>query len=342
MYILQVLFVVVSFALPFIVIVLAMKKYIPFLINRGMLVKDVHKLNETLVPSPAGPLIFLSFLVGELFAYLVTFSIVPLIILATGAVAFLIGIYDDLFILGGVIKPILLVLASIPIVIGEFLYKQVYVPRLYFPLVGSIGEHFTIYTILVILSIPVVSNAFNMMDSFNGEISSFSTITSATIIASTAIKAVFFETYSFYHLIYSLPLLAVSFGFYLYNKYPSKVFDGDSGSLFFGSVFACLAIVNGVELSAVVAIIPAILNSFYILSSLRGFVERRSVKVRPTYLGKDGLLYTSNETGSPNTLVKMILLEKPMNEAEIVKKINSLTLFSCFLSLLTSILTWVL
>ena len=39
-------------------------------------------------------------------------------------------------------------------------------------------------------------------------------------------------------------------------------------------------------MAAMIAIVPAILNSFYTLSSVRGFVERRKMPTRPTYIGR--------------------------------------------------------
>ena len=56
----------------------------------------------------------------------------------------------------------------------------------------------------------------------------------------------------------------------------------------FGALFATLAIMGGVEIAALVAAIPAVLNSYYILSSIRGFVEHKKMAARPTYLGEDG------------------------------------------------------
>ena len=48
-------------------------------------------------------------------------------------------------------------------------------------------------------------------------------------------------------------------------------------------MFVILSIVGGVEIAALVALIPAVLNSYYILSSVRGLVERKQMAARPTY-----------------------------------------------------------
>ncbi len=138
-----------------------------------------------------------------------------------------------------------------------------------------------------------------------------------------------------------LPLVAIAAGFFVFNRYPSKAFDGNSGSLMLGTMFASLAITGGVEIAAIIAIVPAILNSFYTLSSARGFIERRKMAARPTRLGEDGKMYASLERSSPNTLIRLILLSGPLEERDLVKNVLILTAVACLLSSAISILTWV-
>jgi UDP-N-acetylglucosamine--dolichyl-phosphate N-acetylglucosaminephosphotransferase len=140
----------------------------------------------------------------------------------------------------------------------------------------------------------------------------------------------------------ALPLIAVSLSFHIFNRHPSKIFDGDSGSLAFGATYGAIAILGGVEFAAIIAVIPAILNSFYIISSVRNLIEHSQMKARPTYMGDDGKLYANNQDGAPSTLIRIILLDGPLEEREIVKRIYQLTFFSCILSVITSIMTWVL
>ena len=109
----------------------------------------------------------------------------------------------------------------------------------------------------------------------------------------------------------------------------------------FGALFAGLAITGGIEVAAMIAIVPAILNSFYTLSSVRGFVERRKMVSRPTYIGTDGLLHASTEGDAPNTLVRLVLLASPLSERDLVKNIVALTAIACLFSVAISVLTWV-
>ncbi len=329
------------FAVPLVFIILGMPPYLGFLKGKGRMADDVHKQPPTKVPSPAGPVIFVAAAAGEFVVFLTFGTLVPVAILGAAALAFAIGLYDDVGVLGARTKPLLLILASSPLLVSVVYQANLYEPKLFFPILGATGEHFSIYTLLVVAAFPVVANAFNMMDSFNGEISSFAFMASLALTVGVLLHAYATPGFSLARAAAALPLLAVAAGFHVYNRHPSRAFDGNSGSLVFGSMFAANAITGGVEIAAIIAILPSILNSFYVLSSLRGFVERRKMGARPTYMTGDGLLHASEEPSAPSTLVRLILLSGPLSEKELVKNIIQLTAVACLLSILTSVFTWV-
>ncbi len=321
------------------IVIIGMPAFIRRLTRSGRVVDDVHKSPPTRVASPAGPLLFVGLLAGELAAYLTFGSLIPVAIMGAAAIAFAIGFADDLYVLGGLTKPLLLLLAGLPLVALVFLEPDLYTSSLNLPILGPTSEHFTIYTALVVVSFPIVANAFNMMDSFNGQVSGFTILTTMALLFAVVLKTVYTPGFTTGHLASVLPLLAVAIGLFVFNRFPSKVFDGDSGALMFGAVYAGLAVTSGVEIAAVIAIVPSILNSFYILSSVRGVVERRRMRGRPTYIGEDGRLYASTERDAPATLVRMFLFDGPMTEQELVRSIIALTLISCILSVITALLT---
>jgi UDP-N-acetylglucosamine--dolichyl-phosphate N-acetylglucosaminephosphotransferase len=330
-----------SFIAPFLVMLACTPPYLKFLVRRGRTVDDVHKQPATKVPSPVGPLIFAAAAAGEIIAYLTYGTLVPLAVLGAATLAFAIGLYDDLSVLGGKAKPLLLLFAVVPILAALVFQSNLFEPRLFFPILGATGEHFTIYILLVVVAFPIVANAFNMLDAFNGEISGFTLFVSLALMAGVILHSLAAPGFSLARLAATLPLVAVSAGFYVFNRYPSRGFDGNSGSLVFGTMFAALAITGGVEIAAIIAILPSILNSFYILASLRGFVERRHMGSRPTYMTEDGKLHASESPTAPSTLVRLVLLPGPLSEKELVKNILLLTSVTCLLSIVTSILTWV-
>jgi UDP-N-acetylmuramyl pentapeptide phosphotransferase/UDP-N-acetylglucosamine-1-phosphate transferase len=330
-----------SFLVPFVFLVLAFPPFLGFLTRIGRVSDDAHKTPPRKVPEPAGPILFAAALVGELVAAAVFRSLIPIALIAAAGVAFAIGLADDIYVLGGKTKPLLLLLAGGTFVAFVALRPDLYSPVLTFPLLGDTSPHFIIYTALAVVAFPVVANAFNMMDAFNGEISWFTLLTSLALLVGVVLHMAFTSGFSMARVASVLPLVAVAGAFLIYNRYPSRAFDGDSGSLMFGAMFAGLAITSGIEVAAMIAIVPAILNSFYTLSSVKGFVERRRMTSRPTYIGTDGLLHASTEKDAPNTLVRLVLLASPLSEKDLVKSIVALTAVACVFSIVISVLTWV-
>jgi len=331
-----------SFVVPFVMILVGLPPFLRFLSRKGRLLDDVHKNPPSKVPGPAGPLLFLAALIGELVVAIGFRSPVPVAVTLGATVAFGVGLWDDLYVLGGKTKPVLLLLAGLAFVGLVLFGSDLYSSAISFPILGDVNPHLTIYTALAIVAFPVVANAFNMMDGFNGEISWFTLLTSLALLFGATLHYAETAGFNLARVASTLPLVAVASGFLIFNRFPSRAFDGDSGSLMFGAMFAGLAITSGVEIAAMIAIVPAILNSFYTLSSVRGFVERRRMAVRPTYIGDDGLLHASLEQEAPSTLVRLLLLDGPLSEKDLVASITYLTLLACLFSVAISVLTWVI
>jgi len=228
----------------------------------------------------------------------------------------------------GLMKPTLLILASLPILL---LVTYDFHPM--FPIFGSVRLSI-IYPILVLFAVPIVSNATIMIDVLNGVLSGFMVITTIPLIFALVLR-------SEYHiLIATLPLIASSFAFYLFHRYPSRIFPGDSGSLALGAMFCAIAIVGRVEIVAIISILPALLNSFFILSSIKGLIEHRNIKTRPTTILPDSRLAASREPSAPATLVRMMLIDGPLSEQKVVLNIFKLSAFSAFLAIITAFATW--
>ncbi len=333
---------ILAFGVPAVLVLLLTPRYIRFLKAKGRTTNDAHKGGDVRVPTPAGPLLIASIIAGEVVAWLFYGSVVPLVLVVVTLSAGLIGLYDDLRGLGGATKPALLAMVGFFVVLAEHFYPSVYDPTVYFPLFTRTGTHFIIFGIIVVASIPVASNAFNMLDAFNGEISGFTAIVSGALVIAILLRCYEMQDTSAGTLAIALPLLAVSLSFYYFNRYPSRIFDGDSGSLSFGAMYVIISIVGGVEIAALVALIPAVLNSYYILSSVRGLVERKQMAARPTFLGDDMKLHASLEPRAPTTLARMILLGGALDEQSLVGRILAITAYAAFLSVVTSAMTWLL
>jgi len=138
--------------------------------------------------------------------------------------------------------------------------------------------------------------------------------------------------------IVSLPLGFVSLAFYKYHKIPSKIFPGDSGALTFGAMYGAIAIVGGVEIIAAVALLPAIINSFLFLSSVKRIVEHREIKGKPVGHTDDFRLKANDDKTAPVTLVRLILAGGPLSEKQVGFTIFKLGIFSGILAIISAFL----
>ena len=292
---------------------------------RGITGKDVHKLAKNDVPEMCGLAIIFGLVVGVLACIVVFPSAVRTMTAFIGTIlmAGAIGVIDDLHPLGARSKPVLTALASIPIIA-----LRAYVPFPEIPLVGTVRLTI-VYPLLIPIAIAVTSNSINMMDVMNGAMPG--------TVAIIAIIATGILLFSGNVQIGSLAaiLFAAMLGFYYFNRFPSKVFSGDTGSLSVGAAVGALAILGRLEAVLVVALIPHIMNAFYGLASVRGLRERREILQRPTRLLDNGLLEASNEKGAPVTLTRLILASGPLGEKQIVRAMMILTAVSSMLAILT-------
>src|ERR671923_264543 len=94
------------------------------------------------------------------------------------------------------------------------------------------------------------------------------------------------------------------------------------------------------EIIGVIALLPAVMNSFLFLSSVKRIVEHRQVKSRPTVLTEDFKLAASSESSAPITLLRLILTGGPLSETKIVDQIFVLAAFSAVLSFVSILIQY--
>jgi UDP-N-acetylglucosamine--dolichyl-phosphate N-acetylglucosaminephosphotransferase len=175
----------------------------------------------------------------------------------------------------------------------------------------------------------VTSNAVNMMDPFNGVMAGSSSIITLTLLVSAMIIG------NENALILCSILLGVILAFYYYNRYPSRVFSGDVGSLSVGAALGAIAVLGRLEVVAVVAFMPQIMNAFYGLSTIGRLYERREV-ARPTRLMEDGRMRARADPRAPLTLARFILARGPLKEREVAFVFMALSVISGCLALITA------
>ncbi len=139
-----------------------------------------------------------------------------------------------------------------------------------------------LYIPFVMFIVVGVVNAVNLTDGLDGLASSI-----------TAVVALFFALVSYIVFektgvsVFAMALLGGLLGFLWYNKYPAKVFMGDTGSLFLGSAVALMAI----DLKMPI---------YLILVGFVYFAETLSVIIQTTYFK-----YTKKKYGEGRRIFKM-------------------------------------
>ncbi|MGI9565820.1 MAG: MraY family glycosyltransferase [Nitrosopumilus sp.] len=316
----------ISCVTAFFVVFMITPPLIKFLEKRKFTVKDVNKKQNVMVARPGGISIIAGIISSEfvLYAFLQMNEILAIVI--TTVAAFLIGYVDDRKVMAGWFKPVALAVAAIPIIV-----LGTYDSDLAFPLFGIVQIPI-LYVALIVLMITITGNTINSIDVLNGVASGF------MVIASFTLSICLFIVENYEIAIVSLPLGFVSLAFYRYHQIPSRIFPGDSGALALGAMYGAIAIAGGVEIVAAVALLPAVINSFLFLSSVKRIAEHREIKGRPVEHTADFRLKATDDETSSVTLVRLILAGGPLSEKQIGFEIFKLTVFSGILAILTAFL----
>jgi UDP-GlcNAc:undecaprenyl-phosphate GlcNAc-1-phosphate transferase len=310
--------------------------------SKNMAVLDYHKADRPKIPRPGGPAILLSILIGEAILFVLSGSYAILALIFATSISGLIGLVDDLKTLGGIAKPALLLVAGLPILVIQYAIpnSKVFSPTFYLPFFTKPAHIPLIYPLLVVVAIPVVTNTINTIDVLNGVVSGFILIACIPVSLDIYLRVLGGITEPII-LLAMFPILAGTGAFFLFHRYPSKIFPGDSGAITLGAAYGTMAMIGGAELVAVVAILPAILNSFFFLSSVKRLMEHRQIKNLPTIGLPDGRVISSDDPKAPITLMRMIVSRSAKAENEIANDILKLSLFCALLAGVTAMLTWI-
>ena len=100
-------------------------------------------------------------------------------------------------------------------------------------------------------------------------------------------------------------------------------------------MYGVIAIIGGVEIIAAIALLPAVINSFLFLSSVKRVVEHRQIK-NPTKLTPDFKLMTTDDKTAPVTLVRLILAGGPLTEKQVGLAIFKLAICSGALAIISA------
>jgi len=142
-------------------------------------------------------------------------------------------------------------------------------------------------------------------------------------------------------LLITITVIAVLIPFFLYNRYPAKIFPGDIGTLSLGAVFACIALLGSLEVAVFCALLIHIINSFYVLRSLKGFIESSEIQENQNdiILLENDRIKASNQKNSALTLPRLILAKGPLTEPALVKQFYVISIICGFFSIIAITVT---
>jgi UDP-N-acetylglucosamine--dolichyl-phosphate N-acetylglucosaminephosphotransferase len=315
-------------AIVFLFTMILMPPLIRKLRKMGITGTDYHKVAKPEIPEMGGIGILTTIMVGTILA----FTLIPttriailsaMLMIATGA---LIGLIDDIWTLGPKIKPLLSVLACWPL----FLFN-IYTPYPVIPIIGG-TRLTTIYPLLILVGTAMAANSVNMLDVLNGAMPSTCIPVALALLVCSLVLG------STNGMVLSAILASSLIGYYRFNKFPARVFSGDVGSFTVGTTIATIAVIGRLEVVAVIAMIPFVMNSFHSLASIGRLFERRQIRQRPTYLLRDARIAANPDPKAPLTLTRIIVANTPLRENEVVKVFLVLSTFSSILAIMTAIL----
>ncbi len=293
----------------------------------GLTGVDLHKLEKPIIPKTGGLAIIVGVAVAVvLYGFLGGDLVLVLAFLLPLLTAGLIGFVED--VRGEInpkLKPLLLIIP------GAFLLVLgAYVPRPVLPFIGG-TRLYRIYPVMVLAAYPVVCNAVNSLDVLNGSMA----FTSLPFFMVSGIIA--YLRGDGFILTMSLVMLAALLSFLFYNNYPSKVFAGNSGSLAVGASIASIAIIGRIEVAAIIALLPHIMNEMHVIFSIGGLKSAKTLRSRPIEIVGE-MLTASKDRDAPITLTRMITAGVRAGERDVVKALAILTIFTAVLALLTDLL----
>ena len=135
------------------------------------------------------------------------------------------------------------------------------------PFLGPVNLGLIYPLILIPIGIAGATTTYNFLAGFNGLEAGLG------IITISYLSFISYVTGTSWLAVVGLCMVASLIAFYIYNKYPSKVFPGDTLTYSIGALIAAMAILGNFEKIAVFVFIPHIIETFL---KLRGGLKKQS------------------------------------------------------------------
>lgn len=280
------------------------------------MVKDYYKSGNKMVPVGGGIAIILAFLfsisINEIFYNFDSKNYVIMnVILLFG----LFGILDDMIDIGRPMKLLLMYYSSYP------LMQYATQSQVLFPLIGNVDFGIFYSQLIVPTFVLVASNLINMHSGYNGLSSGLSII----ILISLVIKS--FMIGSVGSIMGIIALTGATLGFHLFERYPSRIFWGNVGSLTVGSAIGVLIVMEGFIVSGFIMLLPHTINFLmYVYWRVKKFPQVKFGKIRD-----DGTLEVPN-----NLTLKWVLpYYRRVTEKQATYAMYAVTAVFCVIGIMT-------
>lgn len=251
--------------------------------KHGLFGIDLHKVERLEIPEAGGIALLLGTIPIFILYYLLSSDALILMFIFPVAIIGIVGLIDDLYNIPQWLKTIACLLGGIPLL---FFVKETTLNLIIFKI--PIG---LLYYLIVPIGLTAASNLTNLLAGFNGEEIGLGFI--STLSLSICIFLLGDFKTSIYLLTFTLSFLA----FLMYNKYPAKIFPGDTGTLIVGAIIASFSIIKHIEIIGIILLLPQIME--FLFKSMRRFGGK---KYGPTKVDSNGILHPQKYLSVANLL----------------------------------------
>ncbi len=186
----------------------------------------------------------------------------PVIFLGS-IIIFLIGLIDDLYPISAWVKLLVEVAVGLILFLGGITVESLSIPGIGVISMNGFGM------IISILWVTFLTNAINLIDGLDGLASGVSIIALITMV----VIGINFGVNSV--IVLSLIISGALFSFWMYNRYPAKIFLGDNGALLIGYFFAVISLVVPIKSFTMVALfLPLMVLGVPLTEAATSFLRR--------------------------------------------------------------------
>jgi UDP-N-acetylglucosamine--dolichyl-phosphate N-acetylglucosaminephosphotransferase len=285
--------------------------------KHGLFGVDLHKNQRFEVPEAGGIALLLGTIPIFILYYLLSHDLRILMFIFPVAIIGIVGFIDDLYNIPQLLKTALCLLGGVPLL---FFVKETTLNLIFFEI--NMG---LLYLIIIPIGITAASNLTNLLAGFNGEEIGLGII--STLSLSICIYLLGDLKTSLYLITFTLAFYA----FLIYNKYPAKIFPGDTGTLIVGATIASFSIIKNIEIIGVILLFPQIME--FLFKSIRRFGGK---KYGPTKVDGEGILHPQKYLSVANILTSNFKL----TEKRLVLVIWSIGAIFGLISIIITYLLW--